>query len=231
MKVGIIQSNYIPWRGYFDIIDKVDLFVFHDDLQYTKDDWRNRNRILTDSGPQWLTIPCGKSEKRLICEVELSDTSWQSKHWNMLMQHYRAAPGFGQYSEFFESVYKKRGWSNLSDLNQFLITEISRSFLGVKTEFLDSRELGLTLRKGERVIEILEKVGAKSYLSGPSAKGYLESSMFADRGIALEWMDYPEYMPYPQRFEGFEGFVGDVSIVDLLLNLGDDAVTVAFQSA
>ncbi|MFC2451055.1 MAG: WbqC family protein, partial [Flavobacteriaceae bacterium] len=97
-KVAILQSNYIPWKGYFDIIRSVDLFIFHDDLQYTKGDWRNRNKIKTPNGIKWLTIPCGTNEKRLICEVEITDHSWQKQHWNLIQMSYKK-------SEYF-SVYK-----------------------------------------------------------------------------------------------------------------------------
>ena len=98
-KVAIIQSNYIPWKGYFDIINDVDLFIFHDDLQYTKGDWRNRNKIKTPQGTIWITIPVGTNTERLICEVEIKDNQWQRKHYNLLKQHYINTPYYKKYIE------------------------------------------------------------------------------------------------------------------------------------
>src|ERR1700681_1938553 len=103
-RVAILQSNYIPWKGYFDIIHDVDLFVFYDDVQYTKNDWRNRNKIKTPQGTQWITIPVGTNEHRLICEVEIRDTSWQKKHWKMLQQNYAKAPYFHVFEPFLDYV-------------------------------------------------------------------------------------------------------------------------------
>lgn len=225
MNVGIIQSNYLPWKGYFELINRVDLFVFHDDLQYTKNDWRNRNRILSSNGPIWLTVPCGSSEKRLICEVEIRDKKWQQKHWNQIRANYSRAHFFSEYSDFFEEVYMGKQWHSLSELNQYLIRKIS-GFLGVTTTFMDSRELALSERKAERVMEILKKVGATKYLSGPAAKNYLVEDVFSQEGIELEWMDYSGYPEYDQVFDGF---THEVSIIDLLFNTGLDARSYVFR--
>jgi len=218
--VVILQSNYLPWKGYFDLIHDADLFVFHDDLQYTKNDWRNRNRIKTPNGSDWLTIPVGTSEHRLICEVRIADDAWQKKHWNALRQAYATAPHFEAHRAFFEDFYLRRRWTSLSELNQYLVKEISQRFLGMTREFMDSRELALTGRKQERVIELLKKVGATKYISGPAAKDYLEEERFAHEGIELVWKDYGGYPEYPQRHPPFEH---GVAIVDLLFNLGPEA--------
>lgn len=219
-RVAILQSNYVPWKGYFDIINSVDLFVFHDDLQYTKNDWRNRNKIKTNAGLQWLTIPCGTDEKRLICEVNLKDHSWQKDHWNKISANYAKASYFKTYKPFFEELYLGTTWKNLSELNQSMIQKIAIELLGIKTAYLDSRELQLSTKKAERVKEILLKTGADYYLSGPAAKDYLEESFLAADGIALEWMDYSNYPVYTQLFPPFEHAV---SIIDLIFNMGPDA--------
>src|SRR3954452_8549060 len=152
-KVAILQSNYVPWKGYFDLIHDVDLFVFHDDLQYTKGDWRNRNRIKTPRGAEWLTIPVGAREDRLICEVELENRSWGLRHWRRIEQHYRRAPYFQRYGSFFERIYLGRVWENLSQLNQHLIRGIAVVLLGLHTEFGDSRDYRPEGRKLERLID------------------------------------------------------------------------------
>lgn len=220
-RVAILQSNYIPWKGYFDIISQVDLFVFHDDLQYTKNDWRNRNKIKTAQGLEWVTIPCGTSEKRLICEVELADHSWQKKHWTRIKQSYQESPYFQEFRDFLEDVYLTKTWTNLTELNQYLIQKISRDFLGIETPFSDSRSYHLTLKKADRVRELLEKCGATHYLSGPSAKDYLSEEFLAESGIQLEWMNYNDYPEYPQLHGDF---VHQLSIIDLLMNTGSQAI-------
>jgi hypothetical protein len=220
MRVAIIQSNYLPWIGYFDIISNVDLFIFYDDLQFTKNDWRNRNKIKGPDGLQWITIPVGQSEKRLICEVEIKSEEWQRKHWNMLKHFYNKSPFFSNFSKFFEDIYIEKTWKNLSELNQYLIKKISHDFLEINIKFDDSRNYLLTSTKSDRVLELLKKVGASSYLSGPSAKNYLKESSFSDNDIKLDWMDYDAYEEYPQLYPPFSHYV---SIVDLLFNVGPDA--------
>jgi len=220
-KIAIVQSNYIPWKGYFDLVCAVDLFIFHDDLQFTKNDWRNRNKIKTPRGLEWLTIPCGTNEHRRICDVELIDMTWQMKHWHKLKLNYKNAPYFKTYEKFFEAIYVKKEWKNLSDLNQHLITTVSRELLGnTHVIFEDSRVLKLKHRKMARVIEILEKVGATEYISGPAAKDYIDEQVFTERNIKLTWFDYSGYPEYPQLWEGF---AHDVTILDLLFNCGKDA--------
>lgn len=219
-RVAVLQSNYIPWKGYFDIVHEVDLFVFYDDLQYTKNDWRNRNKLKTSKGASWLTIPVGTDSHRLICEVELKDQSWQEKHWVAFCDWYSATPHFAQYREFFRDVYLGMRWANLSLLNQFLIQSIARDFLGIRTAFADSRTFAPVGTKQDRLVDLLKKVGASWYLSGPAAKDYIDPMRFADAGIELAWHSYAGYPEYPQRFPPFEH---GVSIVDLLFNTGSDA--------
>ena len=218
--VVILQSNYIPWKGYFDLINDADLFIFHDDLQYTKNDWRNRNKIKMPKGAEWLTIPVGTKERRLICEVEIKDSSWQMKHWNMIKQHYGKCLHFTRYLAFFEDTYLGRQWTNLSVLNQHLIQMISSDLLNLQTEFSDSREYDLSSQKLERLLELVTKAGADRYVSGPAAMNYIDSSCFVAAGIELVWKDYSGYPEYPQHFPPFEH---GVSILDLLFNVGPDA--------
>lgn len=220
MRVAILQSNYIPWKGYFDIIGSVDLFIFHDDLQYTKGDWRNRNKIKTPKGAEWITVPCGSDEHRLICDVDLSGKDWQRKHWHSIRANYANAPYFKQYSHFFERFFIDQEWSNLSDMNQHIIKSICTELLGITTRFEDSRSYHLKSTKGARVIELLKKAKADVYLSGPSAKSYLSNVSFAAEGINLEWMNYDSYPEYPQLYPPFEHAV---SIIDLFFNVGPDA--------
>ncbi len=219
-KVALLQSNYIPWKGYFSIIANVDLFVFHDDLQYTKQDWRNRNKIKTDKGLEWLTIPCGSNERINICDVALNDPGWQKKHWNKIYQHYHKAKYFKDYKKFFEEVYLGVKWSKLSDMNQSVIKRIATEVLGLDVQFDDTRKYKLESTKSDRVIELLTKVEATDYYSGPAAQSYLDVDRCQQHNINVHWMDYSHYQAYPQLYNGFEHAV---SIIDLIFNVGPDA--------
>jgi len=219
-RVAILQSNYIPWKGYFDIIQQVDLFIFYDDVQYTKSDWRNRNKIKTDKGAEWVSVPVGDDNNRLICEVVIGNPAWQIKHWRSLQQNYGRSPYFDRYRSYFEHVYLGQQWTSLSALNQALIKHIAREFLGIVTEFADSRRWQVHGHKMDRLLELAMQSGATTYLSGPSAKDYIDPERFQKAGIYLEWMSYAGYPEYPQRFPPFEH---GVSILDLLFNVGPDS--------
>ena len=220
-KVAICQSNYIPWKGYFDLISKVDLFIFHDDLQYTKNDWRNRNLIKTQNGLKWITIPCGSNEKRLINEVVIEDPSWQKKHWQMITLNYKKAIYFNEYKNFFEEFYLNNKWKSLSELNQFLIINIVKKFLNNnKTKFEKSEKYNIKSAKDKRLIELLKKSNATDYYSGPAAKNYIKDSVFESNEIKIHWMNYNNYKTYDQLYGKFEH---QVSILDLLFNLGKES--------
>jgi hypothetical protein len=220
MKVVINQSNYLPWKGYFDLIHDADLFVFYDDLQYTKNDWRNRNRLKTARGPAWLTIPVGKHLDRLICEVTLPTDDWARRHWAQIEQAYLSAPYFAAYAPLLEECFLGQTWELLSDLNQHLIRVIAQNILGITTRFVDSRRYGLRERKQERVLELLRTVGADTYISGPAAKAYLSEERFKAEGIHLIWKDYANYPEYAQPHPPFEHAV---SILDLIFCTGPAA--------
>lgn len=220
-RVAVLQSNYLPWKGYFDIIHDVELFVFYDDVQYTKNDWRNRNRIKTPSGPLWLTVPTGTALDRRICDVTLpSDQRWAEKHWKTLRQYYGKAPYFALYADLLRYVYIECTWTTLSELNQYLIRTISRELLGISTAFADSREYVLTGRKQERLLQLLHAVGATTYLSGPTARSYIDPEAFARAGICLRYKDYTGYPEYPQFHPPFDHHV---TILDLLFHTGPRA--------
>lgn len=219
-RVAINQSNYIPWKGYFDLIHDVDLFLFYDDVQYTKNDWRNRNQVKTRTGLQWLTIPTGTDLKRRICDVSIESSSWQRKHWQTLTQLYGKAPFFGDYRPFLAEIYAQREWRNLSELNQFLIQKIARQYLGIQTVFRQASEFPGAGKKQERVLSLLKAVRADVYVSGPAAKAYLKVERFLAEGIQLIWKDYSGYPEYPQFHPPFQHAV---TILDLLFHTGPRA--------
>ncbi|SRR5258706_5427577 len=219
--VGCIQSSYIPWRGYFDIIRRSDVFVFHDDIQYTKQDWRNRNRIKTRAGLVWLSVPVKKKTTHATIDAVEIDNSqeWGRRHWRLIQANYRTAPYFNDYAGFLEAALTRR-WGRLSELNRDLIAGVCR-LLGIETPLIDSRSLALSGHKTDRLVQLCAALGAERYLSGPAARSYIEPEKFAAAGIELEYMVY-DYPPYPQAFGPF---VEGASIIDLLLNCGPDAVT------
>jgi hypothetical protein len=219
-RVAVIQSSYIPWKGYFDIIHDVDTFVFYDDVQYTVRDWRTRNRIKTANGVRWLTIPAGGDRNRLICDVRLPSDGWPRQHWQTISQAYRKAPFFARYRDALEEIYLGRAWDWLSEFNQHLTCVIATRFLGIQCEFIDSRSFDAQGKKLERMLDVLRKVGATTYVSGPSARSYLDSDAFDAAGIKLVYKSYAGYPEYPQLYPPFEHAV---SVLDLLFMTGDKA--------
>jgi len=220
MRVAVIQSNYIPWKGYFDIIGSVDLFLFYDDVQYTKHDWRNRNQIKTDQGLRWLTIPVGDDLNRRICDVRIPDARWQKRHWKTIRQTYARCRFFPTYREMLEEFYLGRRWPSLSEANRHLIERLARSALGITTELRTSLDYRLSGTGAERLLDLLLQVGAKQYLSGPRARAYLPVEVYRQAGVAVEFADYSRYPVYPQHHPPF---VHQVSILDLLFQVGPEA--------
>lgn len=220
-RVAVLQSNYIPWKGYFHIIREVDEFIFYDDVQFTKNDWRNRNRIKTAQGVKWISIPVGSDLKRLICEVKLPDKGWAISHWDQIRSAYSNAPFFKHYRDFLKHVYLEREWATLSELNQFLIRHIAVEFLGLThCRFGSSLDYTLSGARQDRLMALLEQSNAEIYVSGPAARAYLEPERFAAKGIDLQYMDYSKYPEYPQPHPPF---AHDVSVLDLLFNVGPNA--------
>ena len=220
-KIAIIQSNYIPWKGYFDIINMVDEFIIYDDAQYTRRDWRNRNKIKTPQGLSWLTIPVdvkGKYHQK-IHDTKISDISWNKKHWNIIKNNYKKALHFNDYKDLFEELYLKCNALYLSEINFKFIQAINK-ILNIKTKIRWSSEFCMENGKTEKLIGICKSCHANIYLSGPSAKEYLDVSLFEKEGIIVEWMEYLNYKEYDQLFPPFEH---KVSILDLIFNVGPSA--------
>jgi hypothetical protein len=218
-KVAILQSNYVPWKGYFDLIAAVDEFILYDDVQFTKNDWRNRNRIKTPRGLDWISIPVGPDIRRRIRDVELPDRRWQEKHWKTLEANYRRAAHFAEVASVFEPLYIQRSYSHLSALNREFIEVICR-YLGIRTRITNSWDYELVGGKTDRLVALAAQAGAGEYVSGPSARSYIDEAAFAAHGIKLTWFDYAGYPEYPQLWGAFSH---EVSVLDLLFNCGREA--------
>jgi len=218
-RVAILQSNYIPWKGYFDMIALVDEFILYDDMQYTKNDWRNRNKLKTPSGSEWITIPVGQAIDRRIRDVELPNPLWQKKHWKMLEANYRKAPHYQEVAAVLEPVYRDKVHTQLSQLNRELI-EVICDYLGVTTKISYSWDYHLGEGKTERLTDLCFQAGATEYVSGPAARDYLDEAQMRAAGLNVVWFDYSGYLEYPQLWGEFSH---QVSVVDLLMNCGQDA--------
>ncbi len=218
-KIAILQSNYIPWKGYFDMIAAVDEFILYDDMQYTKRDWRNRNQIKTPQGVQWLTVPVvvkGKYHQK-IRDTHIDGDGWAKAHWKALVQNYQRAPHFREIAAWLEPLYLAEAYTHLSQLNRRFIEAICR-YLGIETTISNSWDYKLVDGKTERLVDLCLQAGGKEYVSGPAAKDYIEETQFARSGIRLEWFDYADYPEYPQLWGSF---VHGVTILDLLFNCGN----------
>ncbi|WP_150811092.1 WbqC family protein [Pandoraea sputorum] len=217
-KIAIAQSNYLPWKGYFDLIAAVDEFVLYDDMQYTRRDWRNRNLIKTPQGVQWLTVPVIVKGRyhQTIFETEIDGHAWALLHWRTIEQNYRRAPFFDEIAQWLKPFYVDRSYTALSSLNRDLIESICQ-YLGIATRIRSSADYKLLDGKTERLVDICQQAGASEYISGPSAKGYVEANLFEAASVRLTWFDYDGYPAYPQLWGDFSH---TVSILDLLFNCG-----------
>lgn len=223
MKAVILQPSYIPWRGYFDQIGRADLFIFYDDVQYDKHGWRNRNQIKTAQGKQWMTIPVhtkGVTEGISIKDVRIDwSKPWAKNHLKALTFAYAKAPYFASYAVWLDSVFERRD-EFLADFTIWLTMEIARKIGNSRAQFMRSSEIpGIDGQKTDRLIQILTSVGAKHYVSGPSARDYVEKEKFDEAGISLDYMEY-NYPEYPQLYPPFDQYV---SILDLMFMVGNDA--------
>jgi hypothetical protein len=221
-KIAIVQSCYIPWKGYFDLIAQADEFIFLDDAQYTRRDWRNRNRIKSAHGTMWLTIPVETKGQYLapIQEINGQGQRWSDKHWNSIRHAYSKAPAFKEHGPWIESLYRNVSDINLSRINHRFTQEIC-NFLGISTPLRWSTDFGENILTGtDRLIELCRRSKAEEYLSGPSAVAYLEEQKFQEAGIGLTYVDYEGYPEYPQLHPPFDH---KVSILDLILCVGSDA--------
>lgn len=219
--VAMVQSCYIPWKGFFDLINSVDHFLFYDDAEYSKNTWRNRNRIKTANGPIWLTIPVaysGRSKQR-IDEVEVSDPRWRERHWKTLIQSYARTPFFDEYAPGLEELYLTGTEERLSLINRTFVEHVCE-LLEIATELGWTSELEVEGASTERVVRLCEAVGADVYLSGPTARDYLDVAQFERAGIEVAWMDYGGYPEYPQPHPPFEHAV---TALDLLFCTGPAA--------
>jgi len=215
--LAIIQSCYIPWKGYFDLINAADEFVLYDDVQYTTNDWRNRNRIKTPQGTQWLTIPVANRLGQRVDEAQIADPRWASKHWRTLAQNYTRSRWFSRYRDRLEELYREvEPEPLLSRINRRFLDAICDEF-GITTPITSSSDYSAAGEGSARVLALCLEAGATRYLSGPRGRGYLDERAFADAGVEIEYVDYTGYSEYPQVHPPYDHHV---TVLDLLFNTG-----------
>ena len=225
-KIAIHQSNYIPWKGYFDLINMVDEFVIFDDAQYTKNDWRNRNIIKTSQGLHWITIAIKKEKlNKKINQTIIHDSNWAVSHWKQIKQNYSKAKFFGLYHDLFEELFLNSEEMYLSEINLKFIKVVNK-ILGINTIIRSSREFELLEGRTERLIHICKQCNADAYVSGPSAKHYFNESLAKKENIEVFWLDYNGYKPYEQLYPPFEH---GVTILDLIFNTNSNKFMKTFN--
>lgn len=220
-KVAILQSNYIPWKGYFDLIASVDEVILFDDMQYTRRDWRNRNQIKTPQGLQWLTVPVLVKGKyfQTIRETAIDGSTWALMHWKALSQNYIKSAYFKEIATWLEPLYVAQSYSHLSQLNRTLIEGVCL-YLGIQTRITNSWDYQLVDGKTARLASLCLQANATEYVSGPAAQSYIDESVFDQSNIDLTWFEYGSYPEYPQLYGLFQHHV---SILDLLFNCGPNS--------
>lgn len=224
-KIAILQSNYIPWKGYFDIIAAVDEFVLFDEVQFTRRDWRNRNKIIVNGSATWLSIPV-RSKGQFdapIDEIAISDPGWAEQHWRSIHHAYRKAPYFPLYGPLLQTLFEQAAQLPLlSEVNELFLSNIA-GWLELTTTFVRSRQVARHADDPTgRLVEICVGRGASLYLSGPAAKAYIRNEVFESAGVALRYADYAGYPVYDQKAASFEH---GVSIIDGLMQCGPSART------
>jgi hypothetical protein len=218
MKIVILQSNYIPWKGYFELIHEADTFCFYDEVQYTKNDWRNRNKLIGPNGLFWLTVPVEKNAvKNRISNATIIPNDWQVKHFRTIEQTYSKSINKNEVLDLLSPIYNDHQWSKISELNQELIITISK-YIGIKTNFENSKNFELKTDRVERLISLIKQLGGTEYISGPSAIDYIseKKALFSENNIEITYKDYGPYTPYENKRRKFENYV---SILDLIMNV------------
>ena len=233
MRLGALQPGYLPWLGFFDQIARCDLFILYDDLPYAKDSWRNRNRIKTPQGALWLTVPVADEglSRKTIREIEIREHgNWRERHWRAVERNYSRAPYFAPHAQFFAELYA-RPWQFLVDLDLAIISYLLQALEfrtkvvlsseeGLEKAFLESR--GGVTEPTERVAFLCTHFGADRFLEGALGRTFLEPERLAPRGITLEFHDYA----HPRYRQLFGPFVPYLSVIDLLMNHGEESLAI-----
>jgi hypothetical protein len=224
-RVVILQPSYLPWLGFFEQMYVCDIFVYLNDVQYTKNDWRNRNRIKTREGMQWLTVPVSFQFGQKINEVPINNSyPWYKKHFQALKTWYGKSEYFNIYSEELKEIlYKERTYLEELDieLTQWMIKK-----LGLNPKTVLSSDLSVSPGDRQfRLIEICKALGCDYFYEGKSGQNYIDIKLFKSHGIMVEFQNY-HHPYYNQLWLKEQGFVSHLSAIDLLFNHGPDSLSI-----
>ena len=218
IKCAIMQPSYLPWAGYFNLVAQVDVFVFLDDAQFQKNSWHNRNRILVNQTPHWLTAPVNRKSLSQTINKSLFDDkqNWKQKHVKLLRQTYSKHPFSDEILPVCD-IIENYDFQNLSDLNICLIKWVMKK-LKIKTECFLSSELNILGKRTDRIIKILQKLNADIYLSPQGSAEYLDLDGFSDKtSVKLTFQSFEPKLYKQFRQDKFESHL---SIIDVVANLG-----------
>ena len=220
MRVTIHQPQFLPWLGYLDKIDRADLFILLDTVQFKKNEWQNRNRIRTANGWQWLTVPVLHHFGQRVQEVTINPAAaWREQHLRALEMHYARAPFRDRYLPALQEIYAQ-GWTKLSELNVVVIRWLLQAY-GIGTPLRCASGMVAREEPTDRLIDICRVVGATQYLAGPGADGYMDKPRFEASGVELEIQEF-RHPSYRQVYEPFEP---NLSAIDLLFCMGPEALS------
>ncbi|MBN1493687.1 MAG: WbqC family protein [Candidatus Omnitrophica bacterium] len=226
MICAIHQPQYMPWLGYFDKIDKADVFILLDDVQFKKNEWQNRNKIRTAQGWQWITVPVLHDFGQKINTVHIDNNKkWRHDHLRAIELSYGKAPYYGRYKDFIDELYKTE-WFSLAKLNTFIIDKIV-GFLGIGTKLVLASDFNIQAESTQRLIDLCRAVGADTYLAGADGHKYMDVELFRSSGIVMQTQQY-EHPVYPQLWckKDGSGFVSHMAIIDVLFNHGDKSLEI-----
>ena len=215
MKIAIHQANYFPYPGFFHKINQADIFVIQDDVKFSKT--TNRNKIISSSGYTWINVPIKKGHKSLpIMDVKINnEIPWGKINLKKICAGYNKAKFFHLYKDYFENLYKKE-WNNIFELNFETIKQVLR-WLDIKVEIVIESELRVSGQPTERLVKVCKKLGADTYISGIGGKRYLDEKLFEKNKIILKYQNYSP-IRYLQHLS--KSFIPNLSIIDLLANVG-----------
>lgn len=222
MIVSVHQPQYLPWIGYFDKIDRTDVFVLLDNVQFKKNEWQNRNRIKTAQGWQWLTVPVSYKFPQLLCEVPINNRErWQHRHRQSLLSSYRKAPCWDMLESFCDELCSGK-WQTIAELNIFTVRKLCE-LLGIQTPIHVASDLGnLPDDPDERLIALTKHFGASVYLAGDGGRDYMDMDKYAGHGIEVVFQNFV----HPRYRQLFGAFEPNMSVVDLLYNCGEKSIEI-----
>lgn len=224
MVIGILQPGYLPWLGFFEQLYRSDIFVIYDDVQYDKGSWRNRNRIKTANGIQWLTVPVrfDFSDRPLVNQVSIDNAvDWRKKHASSIRQNYGRTPFFARYWPLFEEAFDRQ-WDFLIDLDLYFIERLATCLGLADRRIILSSSLNLDGDRIGRLLAVCKHFNADVFYEGAAGRNYIDDQKFMDRGVSVQYQNYQ----HPVYKQLYGEFIPYLSVIDLLFNQGGQSLNV-----